>query len=114
MSIVPNSFDIKANSLLSIIFSLCLPFKSSSLFSTFLYKFSILPYFCTNDKAVFSPIPGTPGMLSEESPCNPFTSISCLGSIPYVSITLFLSKFSTSVFPPLVLGILIVTLLVAN
>ena len=112
--IVPNVFDINANSLLFTIFSLCFPFKSSSPFSIFLYKFSIEPYLWINDKAVFSPTPGTPGILSEVSPCNPFTSINCCGSIPYFSMIFSLLYKSVSVFPPFVWGILIVTLSVAS
>ena len=80
--IVPKNLDISAKSLFSIIFSFCFPFKSSFPSSIDLYKFSIVPYFCIRLSAVFSPIPGTPGILSEVSPCKPLTSISCFGSIP--------------------------------
>ena len=37
--------------------------------------------------APFSPMPGTPGILSDVSPCNAFTSINCSGSNPYSSRT---------------------------
>lgn len=37
--------------------------------------------------AVFSPTPGIPGILSDESPANPFTSIKLLGGKPYFSNT---------------------------
>ena len=37
--------------------------------------------------AVFSPTPGTPGILSAVSPISPFISITCSGVIPYFSIT---------------------------
>ena len=80
--ILPSVLDKYANSLFSSIFSFCFPFKSDSPFSNFSYILSIVPYFCISDSAVFSPIPGTPGMLSDVSPCNPFTSINCFGSIP--------------------------------
>ena len=100
--IVPNVFDINANSLLSTIFSLCFPFSPSSFFSIASYNFSIEPNFFINVNAVFSPTPGTPGILSELSPCNPFTSISCLGSIPYFSIIFSLLNSSVSVFPAFV------------
>ena len=82
VSIFPNCFERIANSLFSIIFSLCFPFKSSSFFSIFSYKLSILSYLCIIYHAVFSPTPGTPGILSDVSPCKPFTSTSCSGSIP--------------------------------
>ena len=52
-------------------FSFCFPFKSS----TFLKMFSIVPYFWINSLAVFSPIPGIPGMLSAASPHNPKISM---------------------------------------
>ena len=80
--IVPNVLDKKAKSLLFSIFSFCFPFKSACPFSNFSYSFSILSYFFIRFNAVFSPIPGTPGILSDVSPCNPFTSINCFGSIP--------------------------------
>ena len=61
----------------------------SSVFSSIaLYKFSIVPYFLIKLIAVFGPIPGTPGILSDVSPCNPLTSIKSFGLIPYSSITL--------------------------
>ena len=62
----------------------------------------------------FLRMPGTPGMLSEESPCRPFTSINCFGSKPYFSIIFSLLYSSVSVFPAFVCGILIVTLSVAS
>ena len=43
--------------------------------------------------AVFIPIPGIPGILSEESPCNAFISGTNSGpSPPYLSLTAFMSK----------------------
>ena len=80
--ILPKVLDKNAKSLFSSNFSFCFPFKSDSPFSNFSYILSMFPYFWISDNAVFSPIPGTPGMLSEVSPCNPFTSINCFGSIP--------------------------------
>ena len=113
--ISPKNLDNSAKSLLFSRFSFCFPFISVACpASNCLYKFSIVLYLFIKLNAVFSPIPGTPGMLSDESPCNPFTSINCFGSIPYVSITFSLLNSSVSVFPPFVLGILIVTLSVAN
>ena len=112
--IVPNSLDKYAISLFCFIFSLVFPFSSSVPLSTSLYRFSIEPYFFTRSNAVFSPIPGTPGMLSELSPINPLTSINCFGITPYFSIMACSSKFSVSVFPTLVCGILITIFFVAS
>ena len=80
--ISPNVLERYAKSLFSSNFSFCFPLISASPDSNFLYKLSIVPYFWTNESAVFSPIPGTPGILSDVSPCKPFTSINCFGSIP--------------------------------
>ena len=44
-----------------------------------------LPNFEISASAVFSPMPGTPGMLSDESPIRLFTSMSWGGSMPYFS-----------------------------
>ena len=45
--------------------------------------------------AVFSPIPGTPGILSEASPCKALKSITCSGFKPsYFSARSFASKLS--------------------
>ena len=48
---------------------------------------SIQWYFAISAPAVFSPIPGTPGILSDVSPCRAFTSINSFGVTPYFSIT---------------------------
>ena len=40
------------------------------------------PYWATSWDAVLSPIPGTPGMLSEVSPLSPMKSGICSGVIP--------------------------------
>ena len=80
----------------------------------FRINFQLFQIFELMLKLFFLRIPGTPGMLSELSPCKPFTSINCFGSIPYVSIIFCLLYSSVSVFPPLVWGILIVTLSVAS
>ena len=45
----------------------------------------MLPYFWMRSMAVFSPMPGTPGMLSEESPIRALRSIMWMGSKPYWS-----------------------------
>ena len=41
--------------------------------------------------AVFGPMPGTPGMLSEASPIKPFISMSPFGGKPYSSKNSFSS-----------------------
>ena len=38
------------------------------------YIFSRLPYLCSSSMAVFSPTPGTPGILSEASPMSALRS----------------------------------------
>ena len=53
--------------------------------SMFWYTPSSEPKACTSERAVFSPMPFTPGMLSEVSPIRLFTSMSCLGARPYFS-----------------------------
>ena len=60
-------------------FSLNAPFSPASALSS---VFSTLPYFWISFTAVFSPMPATPGILSDWSPIRLFTSISCLGSSP--------------------------------
>ena len=50
-------------------------------------------------RAVFSPTPGTPGMLSEVSPIRLFTSMSCLGFTPYFSTTAASSITTVSLRP---------------
>ena len=49
--------------------------------------FSIEWYSCIIFVAVFSPIEGTPGTLSEVSPISAFTSINSFGVTPYSLIT---------------------------
>jgi hypothetical protein len=44
--------------------------------------FSSEPNFCSSCEAVFSPIPGTPGMLSEVSPRSPIRSVISSGGTP--------------------------------
>ena len=41
----------------------------------------MLPYSPINFFAVFSPTPGTPGILSTASPHKPSISITCIGSL---------------------------------
>ena len=65
--IVANFFDNIPKCLLFSILSLSFPFNSP----VFLSKFSILPYVDINFLAVLSPTPGSPGMLSDESPIIP-------------------------------------------
>ena len=80
-SMVANCLDKYASSLPSISFSLSLPFISS----TCSYTESMHLYVAINFCAVTSPTPGTPGMLSEASPCKALSSTTCQGSIWYVS-----------------------------
>ena len=74
------SFLLKiACSLYSIKFCLSLaPF----ILSIFCKTFSTLPYSLISLYAVFSPMPGTPGILSDVSPIRPLTSINCVGVTP--------------------------------
>ena len=111
---VPSVLESIANSLFSKSLSFTFGFKSSSPFSIVSYNPSIVLYFLISSNAVFSPIPGTPGILSEVSPCKPFTSISCFGVTPYFFSTSSLPKVSVSVFPIFVCGIRTLTLLEAS
>ncbi len=79
----------------------CLSLPSGMLFA-FSSTVSRLPYCCSSFRAVFSPTPGTPGMLSDLSPISPLRSISPAGSSPYLSFTLLLSQSSKSDTPLLV------------
>ena len=69
--IVANDLDIRPCCWKRSTFSFCLPFSSW----TFANKPSMEPYFATKAFAVFSPIPGTPGILSEASPHKPKISM---------------------------------------
>ena len=40
------------------------------------------PYFCSSCAAVLSPMPGTPGMLSDVSPFSPMKSVTSSGGMP--------------------------------
>ena len=101
LSIVANSFDILAISLLFSMFSRALFFFICSV----LFKmFSISPNCSNKDNAVFSPIPGTPGMLSEASPIKPFNSTTCSGVMLYCAINFSLSNSSVSLIPFLVIN----------
>ena len=46
------------------------------------YRLSMLSYCWIRAMAVFSPMPGTPGMLSELSPIRAFRSIMWMGAKP--------------------------------
>ena len=77
--IVARNFENFICSIFSSTFLRRAPLSLSVLFS----NSSMLPNSCINLVAVFSPIPGHPGILSEVSPINPKISITCLGcSIP--------------------------------
>ena len=55
--------------------------------STCAMAFSTVPNNVNIFTAVFSPTPGTPGILSEESPISPLRSMICSGVTPYSSMT---------------------------
>ena len=112
--IVPKVLDNIAKSLFSNNFSFNLPLIAFGLSSNVLYILSIFLYSLINSSAVFSPTPGTPGILSEVSPISPFTSISWIGFTPYFSIISSSPNVSVSVFPILVWGILIAIFLLAS
>ena len=69
--IVASFLESNPNSLFDSIFSFNLPFNLSVLAN----NFSILPYSAINFLAVLSPTPGSPGILSAESPFIPKKSI---------------------------------------
>ena len=73
---VANSRDKNAKSLFSTSRSFSFLPEISSIWS---YTDSRLPYSVINLRAVFSPTPGTPGILSEESPIRAFISITLSG-----------------------------------
>ena len=75
ITIVANIFERSPCSLKAMMFSFILPFKSSVCSN----NASIEPYSPINFFAVFSPIPGIPGMLSAASPHKPRMSITCNG-----------------------------------
>ena len=52
--------------------------------STFFNNSSKEPNWLINSAAVFTPIPGTPGILSTESPANDCTSITFSGGIIFL------------------------------
>ncbi len=70
---VTSSFERRACSLLFSRFSFCLPLS----WSVDSRIFSMDPNCLMSFLAVFSPIPGTPGMLSEASPQRPRMSMTC-------------------------------------
>ena len=55
--------------------------------SAFSKSLSNEPNLLINSAAVFIPIPGTPGILSTESPANDCTSITFSGGTPNFSLT---------------------------
>ena len=83
----------------------------SLLVSTFVFKapfnssewerrFSMLPNCAISFCAVFSPTPGHPGILSEESPINPSMSMTCSGdSILNLAFTSSIPIISNSLSP---------------
>ena len=59
----------------------CLRF-APVIWSTLLRTPSRSPNFCSRSAAVLSPIPGTPGMLSDVSPLRPMKSGTSSGGMP--------------------------------
>ncbi|MNC08699.1 hypothetical protein D3C75_562960 [compost metagenome] len=57
---------------------------NSAIFSGLAYSVSSPPKPCSSACAVFSPTPGTPGMLSDESPINARKSMMSSGGTPYL------------------------------
>ena len=63
-------------------------------------RFSMLPNSAINFWAVFSPTPGHPGILSEESPISPSISITCAGDwISNLAFTCSIPITSNSLSP---------------
>ena len=90
-SLTGTSFFNVTNFLLSSALSLLAKSVSLLLFcgisSIFFNKVSKVLYLLISSAAVFTPIPGTPGILSEESPAKDWTSITWLGLTPNFSNT---------------------------
>ncbi len=76
--IVARSFESRACSACSRMFFA----RAGESSSTCSITASSEPYCATSCPAVLSPIPGTPSMLSEESPLSPMKSGICSGRIP--------------------------------
>ena len=77
--IVASCFEIRASSACSVRFCFRFGPEISSMLSS---TPSTEPYCCSSCEAVFSPIPGTPGMLSEVSPLSPIRSGTSSGGTP--------------------------------
>ena len=93
--IVASSLLKRAWSAKAVSFSPSFPLTLPALASTS----SRVPYSCRSFTAVLSPTPGTPGMLSLESPARPFQSVTCSGVKPYSSYTLEGVKRIVSLMP---------------
>ena len=106
--IVASFFESNPASLLASIFSRSLPL----ILSVFDNKFSILPYSLRNFLAVLSPTPGSPGILSTESPFIARKSITCIGSD--ISNLLFTSSIPHVSYPPPNKGLYIKVFLLTN
>ena len=78
-TIVASRFEIRASSACSVRF--CLRF-APEIWSTDSSTPSSEPNCCRSWAAVLSPIPGTPGMLSEVSPLSPMKSVTSSGDTP--------------------------------
>ena len=100
---VASDFESVAISLLALTFSPSLPL----ILSAFSRTPSTEPYSLRRAIPFFSPIPGTPGILSDLSPMRPFRSINCFGVNEYRSIIAASSYMSNSVIPFLLITTLV-------
>ena len=76
---VASCFEILASSACSVRFSFRF---APEILSTLASTSSSDPYSWSSCAAVLSPIPGTPGMLSEVSPLSPIRSVTSSGGTP--------------------------------
>ena len=95
VSMVASAFESLQSSSPATNFSLSFPVISSICS----YTPAAEAYFSKRVFAVFSPTPATPGILSEESPINAFSSTTCHGSIPVFSLKFSAVRISRSLIP---------------
>ncbi len=88
---VASCFDISACSAFS---RILLRMASFSILPACLIRFSTVSYSSSSLRAVFSPTPGIPGILSDASPQSPSISITCEGR--------FTPNFSHTSFTPII------------
>ncbi len=95
-SIVASFFDNTASAAFSRSFSCSFAPGTLSIFAS---TFSTDPNSAISFVAVFSPTPGTPGMLSDVSPIRPFRSTTCSGVTPYWAYSASWSNSAISEIP---------------